>query len=362
MYVPIMKNRAEELRVSKACVDFFSDSLIPMYEIIQDKYTPKFEIDDSTGEYKYEIKPGNKKKTKIKLPPEEKDIITLENLNELIGGKKAFIDFFRFFEKEYGNRDFKNIETSFHLSRNFNDYRKRLLQLAKYENFIPTISIKEGLFISEYDLTMLIGDLRKSEKSIALRITTDCIEKYASIIEEKFTAEDYIMLDIREDNVVSKEIEIDDFMDIDFFGTKILLNSHRKKEILNKDFENLRYTDKIDNSLSQKYSELKFDGFGDFGGLKDDLPVNAGSNGTGAALALLYFKNSNKFYSIVNLDTSLGAKGYAYVKGEVLNMRNIIDPHNNCLAMAKIDSINNGSFASWNNINLTRYIHQQAKK
>lgn len=362
MYVPIMKNRAEELRVSNVCSGFFSESMIPMYEIIQDEYTKKFEIDEETGEFKYEIKPGKKRKSRIKLLPTAEDIITLETINEKIQGKKAFIDFFRFFEDEYGNRSFKNIETSFRLSRDFNYYKSRLMQISQFENFIPTISIKEGLKISMYDLSILLNELREKNESIALRITPDFLDDYSDFIEENFSESDYIMLDIRENDVVSKKIEIDEFANLDFSGKKILLNSPRKKDIPNKEFENLNYTKKINNNASIYYSKAGLDGFGDFGGLKDDLPTDGGGGGKGAALALLYFKSENKFYSVVNKDTDLGVSGYAYVKQEILKRRKFIDPDNSCLGMKKIETLSNGTYASWNNVNLTRYIQSQAKK
>ncbi|GEB27497.1 Uncharacterised protein [Enterococcus casseliflavus] len=363
MYIPIMKNRDEELRVSAVCADFFSESMIPMYEIIQDKFLDRFEVDEDTGEFKYELKvgkTGKSRRSKVKLSTREEDIITLKDINERINGKKAFIDFFRFFENEYGNRNFKNIETSFRLSRDFDYYKKRLLQLASFENFIPTISIKKGLEISFYDLSILIKELRLDNVSIALRITADCLDTYSQFIEENIFDKDYVMLDIRENSIYSKELEIEEFTDLNSQGKKILLNSPRKKDTANKDFENLKFTNKIDNIVSQYYLDINLDGFGDFGGLKDDLPTYGGG-GRGAALALLYFSTENKFYSVVNKDTSLGVGGYAYVKQEIIKRRHQIDPDDTCLGMKKIDTLKNGTYASWNNVNLTRYIQSQAK-
>lgn len=362
MYIPIMKNRNEETRVSKVCSSFFSDEVVPLFEIIQDKYIKRYEVDE-TGEYKYEIKPGNIKKSKIELIPKEEDIITLDEINKNIEGKKAFIDFFRFFESEYGrNRNFKNIETSILLSRNFNYYRSRILQIAKFKNFIPTISIKKGLEISIYDLTILVNDIRKLGSSVALRITADFLDTYLEFIEENLYGTDYVMLDIREDSMNSKIMEIEDFETLNFSGKKILLNSPRKRSMQNKEFGNLNFTTKIDNSVSEHYKDFHFDGFGDFGGLKDDLPTDIRSS-RGAALALLFFKEYNKFYSIVNEDTSLGVSGYDYVKQEVIKRKNFFDPDNTCLGMAKIKELKkNGNFATWNNVNLTRYIQLQASK
>jgi hypothetical protein len=37
-----------------------------MYEIIQDKFLDRFEVDEETGEYKYELKVGKSRRSKIK--------------------------------------------------------------------------------------------------------------------------------------------------------------------------------------------------------------------------------------------------------------------------------------------------------
>lgn len=361
MYIPIMKNRSEELKATKTCAHLFSKDIVPMFEIIHDDFIPRYLKDEITDEFVYEVKPGKKRRSKIRLEDQSEDIITLQRINECVEGQVAFIDFFRFFENEYGNKKFKNIELSFKMSRDFSYYRSRVLEILEFDNFIPVISIKSGLEISHYDLLALINSLKIDDKPIALRITDDCIEEYEEFIEEHLHSNDYIMLDIREKNFVSKTIEVTEFRDMNFVGTKILLNSPRKRKTKNSEFENLSFTSIIDNSVSTQFKNYSLHGFGDFGGLKDDLPTEGG-NGTGAALCLLYFKENNEFFCIVNKDTSLGAKGYVYVKMEVNKRRSFIDPNKNCLGMKKIDSFPKGSFKDWNNANLVRYIHQQSQE
>ncbi|WP_342716696.1 hypothetical protein AAG068_01585 [Bacillus paramycoides] len=363
MYLPIMKNRNEELRVINNMSYLFSDSMIPLIEIIRDEYDVKYRTDESTGEYIYEEKPGSKRRKRIKLEPTEEDIITLEKIEQRLNGKKGFIDFFRFNEGEYDNKVFKGIELSFTLSRDFNYYKKRLLQIGKFDKLYPVISIKDGFNISEQDLINLTTELKRDNSSIAIRITDLYLEDYTEFIEDYLTENDFVMLDIRNQHVDSKFIELEEFKDLDTDATKILLNSPRSRNYKNGDYEDCEFTEKIENKVAIKYAEYEFDGFGDFGGLKDDLPTDAGGNGTGAALGLMYLKEKNAFYSMVNYDTKMGVRGFEFVRSKVIDKLHLLDSDSDCVAVKRIKDMEEryGNWGTWSNLTLTRYIHQQAK-
>jgi hypothetical protein len=66
IYVPMLKTRKEEMRVAKALNYCFCDNIIPIFEIINDIYKDKFEVDPETHKVLYEIKPGNKVRRKVK--------------------------------------------------------------------------------------------------------------------------------------------------------------------------------------------------------------------------------------------------------------------------------------------------------
>ncbi|WP_169792866.1 hypothetical protein [Lentibacillus amyloliquefaciens] len=359
-----MKNRNEEMKVISDMNHFFGESMIPLIEIIREEYDIKHKVDDKTGEYIYEKKPGNKRRSKIKLQPTEDDIITLEKIQERLSGKKGFIDFFRFSEGEYANKDFKGIELSFKLSRDYNYYTQRMMQIGNFSNLFPVISIKKGFIISEHDLINLVNELRKDNSSIAIRITDSYLEGYIALLEEHLTERDFIMLDIRNQHVDSKFIELEDFQELETDAYKIILNSPRSRNYKNGDYENLEFTKKIDNKVAIEYIDYDFDGFGDFGGLKDDLPSESGGNGKGAALGLIYLKEKNAFYSIVNYDTNMGMQGYENVRSEVLKRLGLLDSDNDCVTIKRIKNMEEtfGNWATWNNLTLTRYIHQQATK
>lgn len=364
MYLPIMKNRTEEMKVIRNMNAYFSEIIIPVIEIIRDEYVINYKVDDVTGEYVFENKPNSKRKFRIKLDPREEDIITLEEIEKRLSEKKAFIDFFRFSDNEYDNKVFKGMELSFRLSRDYAYYKQRVLQIGKFKNLIPVISIKNGFKISKHDLLELINDLRKNNHSIAIRITDNYLEDYTDLLEKHLLDKDYIMLDIRNQHVDSKFMELEELQNINTNSTKILLNSPRSRTHKNGDFENLVYTSKIDNKVAEFYKDYGLKGFGDFGGLKDDLPVDSGGNGKGAALGLLYSKEKNAFYSIVNDDTNMGVRGFEYVRTEILKNLDILDKENICPAINRIRNMKGpfGNWATWNNLTLTRYIHQQAKK
>src|SRR5690606_30000379 len=152
-------------------------------------------------------------------------------------------------------------------------------------------------------------------------------------LEEKLTESDYLMLDIRNQHVDSKFIELEEFQYLGTDAKKILLKSPRLRTYKNGDYENLQYSIKIDNKAAVIYKDYKLQGFGDFGGLKDDLPVDAGGNGKGSALGLIFVKEENAFYSIVNYDTSKGVSGFSYVREEILNRLDILDKEDNCVAI-----------------------------
>lgn len=365
MYIPIMKNRDEEMRVLQAMNVYFDNSIVPLIEIYRDIYLPRYQTDEITGKFIYEQKPNKQKRNKIQLPLTEDDIITLKQIKDFLKGKKAFIDFFRFNANEYDDRPFKDVELSIRLSRDFEYYKTRLLDIGHYSDLIPVISIKEGFDISEFDLIRLINRLKESNSSIAIRITDSFLDNYEEVFEEYLAEDDYLMLDIRNQNIDSKFIELEEFCDFETEAKKILLNSPRSRKIKNGDYEHLAFTKKINNKAAILYKKYNLNGFGDFGGLKDDLPVtNTGRGNRGIALALIYCKEDNAFYSIKHDDSMIGVKGYRYVRDHILSRISYFDPNRSCRAMQRIEGMEEkfGTWKTWNNITLTRYIQEQATK
>jgi len=359
IYVPLLKTRQQELSVSKKMNYCFSENIIPLFEILTDKYETKYKIDPITHSVIVEQK--GKRKMRIKEVPTDSDIITLDFINGLLGDKKAFIDYFRFTIEKYGkNININKTDLAWKLSRDSELYKNRIEEISKYSNLIPTVSIKQGFDFKKSELEEFLVKLQSENEIIALRITEEWLEKYRGIIKNILRYTDYLLFDIGEQNPNSKIMELEEVMELEISAKKILLNSPRKSDVRNGAYEEFGITELIDNSVREIYSEYGFQGIGDYCGLKDTLPsANEGSNGTGAALALLYHYEENGFYSFLNPDTSQGMSGYNKIIPIVLSKKDIFDLAHNCPAIQKIEKMNkSGNWSTWHNITITRYIHQ----
>ena len=370
MYIPIMKNRKRELAAAENLSNLFDESLIPYFEIISDSYSTKYEV-DSEGNYvrnEQKTKSGVIRQMRIKLPHTEEDINTLETIKSKIGNKKAFIDFFRFSipDAEYTNFSFEAVVLSYNLSQDFSEYKKRVLGIAKFDNFIPVISIKKGLLIGTSDFRNIISEMQNKFSSIAIRITSELFDDYRKDIQSCMRSNDYFFYDIRSSSVQSKRIEMMELKNYTLPCPKILLNSPRPIDKNNGEYEKSKPTILINNDAIEKYASFKFDGVGDFAGLKDELPKAGGSGGAGTALSLMYNNEDNKFYSFKCDDSSIGMKGYRVVVNDILSNLDMLGNIKNCPAIDKIALMKRenkyGNWSTWNEMTITRYIHQLYSK
>ena len=354
----MLKMRSEELRVVKKMKGYFSDKIIPLIEILDDKYEPRYKMDSMTNEFIY--KEVGKSRRRVTEVPQESDIITLEFLNELVNEKPLFIDYFRFTRKKYGNNiDFSKVELAWKLNNNEELYKNKIRDISKFSNMIPVVSIKKEFGMKKGHLKNFLLEIHEKNNSIALRITEEWLEEYDEVIKEVLTNRDYLLFDIEEQSPETKFMELEELIEKDYNAQIVLLNSPRKLSINNGQYPAHGVTDLIDNSARDKVSEYDLDGYGDYCGHKDTLPMLGGSNGTGAALALLYDYKSNEFYSYVNKDTSQGMRGYLALIPVILAEKMILDPLDECLAIKEIENLkSSGNWTTWININLTRYIHQ----
>lgn len=338
IYVPILKTRKEEYRIAKNMNYCFSNKIIPMFEIISEQYEIKYLIDDLTGEFLYEKK-GNKK-YKIKKEEKPEDIITLQYINNLIDNKKVFIDYFRFSIEKYGrNIDVHQAELAINLSNDNAHYKKKVLSVSAFPNMIPVISIKKDFDFTSKELDYFLDELQIQNDNIALRITEAYMEKHRDLIKQKLRPTDYLLFDIEEQNPETKFMEIEELNELNLEAQIILINSPRKLSIRNGEYPEHEKTDLINNSARIMVSDNNLDGYGDYCGLKDKMPLNEGSNGTGAALALFFDFKENIFYSYSNHDTSLGTRGYYTLIPLIKNDKEILDPSNDCAGYKKFEDL-----------------------
>lgn len=326
MYIPILKARQTEMRIIKELNYCFSEKIVPLVEIINQK----------------------------------KD---LQKIIENIDGKMLFVDCLRISIDKYGNKfNPSSVILSMEISRNEDEYIESLKELLIYDNVIPVISIKDKFEMDESTLEKIYNELSLNNRSVALRITPAYIEKYKNTLENIIQPKDYLLFDIEETNLLSREIELDELSDLIISAKKILINSPRESRLTNGEFEESGFSLLIDNSAAREYLSRGFYGFGDYCGYKDTLPRKNGSKGEGAAIALIYNYNDNAFLSFVEKNTKLGVAGYHKVVNEILKQKDVINDFDDCIAMKKVEEFSDrdkkGNWSTWIGITIMRYIYQ----
>ncbi len=328
IYIPMLKNRTIELRIFKDSVNYFSDKIIPLVEIITNK-----------------------------------DKANLDYVQKLINDKTLFIDYFRFSTEKYGKKiDFNGSELAYNISNNYTMYKSCVLGCAGYDNIIPVVSVKAGFEIKKNELLDFLSQLQQVNSHVALRITEDYLDLYEDVITDVLRVDDYLLFDVEEQNPSLKFMELEQLSDLNPQCKLVLLNSPRKASVWNRQYPEHDKTDLIDN-CAREIAELNdFEGYGDYCGLKDVMPQSRGGNNTGAAIALLYSFPENVFYSYCTQDTKLGVKGYAALIPVILKDRMYLDPDGDCPVFNRIEQMSgNGGWQTWIQFNAVRYIHQTYK-
>lgn len=364
IYVPMLKNRKAEITVVNNMNGCFSDKIIPLLEVLADTYEVRYMLDPLTDDFIYTN--HGKSKRRVKEIPTDKDIITLQNIKNILKEKLVFIDYFRFNIKKYGKKiKASNVDLALRFNNDENLYKERVKEISRFPNMIPVVSIKAGFDMNKTELKAFLQELQKENDSVALRITEEWLEKYKDIMKNVLRPSDYLLFDISEQNPKSKFMEIEELNELKISVQIILLNSPRKASIKNGEYNIHGTTDLIDNCASDMALEYGLQGYGDYCGLKDALPSDGGGGGIGAALALFYDYNSNSFYSYLEPDTSIGLGGYKKIIPIILADKGILDNINDCPAIKMIEKMKiskkSGSWSTWHSINATRYIYQVYK-
>lgn len=212
--------------------------------------------------------------------------------------------------------------------------------------------------MDKQSLKNLLDQLQAQTPSVALRITEEFLDSYHNIISDQLRTTDYLLYDIGEQLAKSKGVELAELQQCSCSGKKILLNSPRPRKLINADYAPSGQTLLIDNSALQLFSNYNLDGVGDYCGLKDCLP-SKGGGGQGMALALMFDGGRNKFWSYINENKFIGARGFDQVKRDILADSVKLDPDGDCLALQRIRLLpQSGSWRNWVEIIVLRYIHQ----
>jgi len=319
MYFPIFKNRMYENKVIKEYSHLFKfRSITPIIEII----SIKNDIPSIIKEYD-------------------------EYLDD-----KYFIDFFTFEHGEFLHFTSKKVEFSLNIqNEDTYNYLDLLLETTKSKKSIPVLSIKTARrFIFDHQkLDYYITTLQAKKESIAIRLEGRHFDEFFPLIEQKLRKTDFFMFDIGNNSLDSFILQLYDLQESKVDFTTVLLNSPRSEKLNNGDYENEKYTFLINNEVANVYKDYSFDGFGDYLGLKNELP-NTGGRGLGCALILMYNRLNNKFFSIVNNFIEDGVSGYKKIFPILLAYQPMLDPDNSCLAYKFVNDTlgpSSGKYGNW---------------
>ncbi|MGI6782512.1 MAG: hypothetical protein ACOX56_06860 [Acholeplasmataceae bacterium] len=336
MYFPIFKNRMYENKVLRENSYLFKyKSITPIIEVI----SVKTDIPSIIKEY--------------------------DNYLD----DKYFLDFFTFEHGEFLHFTIKHVKFALAIqNEDTYNYLDLLLETTASTKAIPVLSIKKArsFILNHAKLEHYITVLQSKKESIAIRLEGKYFDEYFPLIRKKLRKTDFFMFDIGNNNIDSFILQLYDFKEADVEFTSILLNSPRSEKFNNGDYENEEYTSLINNLVATVYKDYSFSGFGDYLGLKNELPSDGG-RGLGCALILMYDYNKNKFFSIVNASVEDGLLGYRKILPKLLSYKYMLDPENNCLAYKYIDKHigpkygKYGNWATWKYILMLRTLSEMKK-
>lgn len=368
MYVIAMKNRPNEYAAMKLLQEhgYIGPNTIPLVEIIKEKYKFDGMVDADTGEpikRKQRCNDGKVRSYSVPDPSTKRDV-TLQDITGRFPDRDVLVDYFRCDLGKY-HYDAGKIELTLRLNRDIGLYCEKLLGIVGYPNLIPVIAIKCGMddVLSPEEVIALANDLRRDNPSQRIALRIDDVEGYEDAVKQVLRSDDLLIYDFNEQPIRSKPVECMKLKGLGLPAQLVALCSPRRRGLSGKDFIDCNpgeLTKLIDNSHLDVFRSYGFDGVGDYGGLRDNLP-DKGAN-KGRALAIMYDGNANGFRIYIKDDYELGTGGYWDVVEQMLADSDL-DLSGGCLALsaiaAKYQRRDKGyTFAEWIKYTLLRYVQQ----
>lgn len=370
MYVITLKNRPSEYAALKLLQEhgYLRSSTIPLVEIIKENHKFDNMVDAGTGEPIKRRKQCNDGKVRsygIPDPSTERDV-TLQEVADRFPERDVLVDYFRCDLGKY-RYDAGKIELVLRLNRDLDLYCDKVLGIVGHPHLIPVITVKRGMddVLSPERVVSLANELRRDKPNQRIALRIDDMERYEDAAKLVLRPDDFLIYDFNEQPIRSKPAECMKLKGLGLPAQTIALCSPRRRELSGKDFKDCAFgevTKLIDNSHLDVFGSYGFDGVGDYGGLRDNLP-DSGAN-KGRALAIMYDGRANGFRVYMKDDYDLGINGYWDVVGHMLADADL-DPDGDCLALAtiaaKYQKHDKGyTFAEWIKYTLVRYIQQLA--
>lgn len=267
MYVPVLKNRQEELRALKALYSIpISNKILPLLEIVQSKSR------------------SNLNKT------------LLEELQNTLGTNTKFmVDILN----PKNHRKSKESINNFFSQINTNpNYRLQLYySLKPLQNVIPTISYDSKNY-NKLNTTIIkdAKHLRRKFNKLAFRLKEAHFDDALSEVKSVIQNQDIIIFDIEHKNHTKPNLinfynKIKAVKSVNTLLT-FIINSVIPEDLTNKSFNDTHPISRIDNSLRDTYKSYGFDGFGDYATIKSSLPPAGGRISPGF---IYYSYHDNKY-------------------------------------------------------------------
>lgn len=285
--------------------------------------------------------------------------------SELFCGRPLFVDYLRCDVKRYSGHDAEQVRLIYQLNNNLPLYQEKLRGLIEYPNVIPVVAIREGIDkLSSGDAFKIIDELRQSRNGRPVAVRLEDFKGYEGLLENALLEDDYLFYDISEQRFASKIMEHMELNDLRIRAHRGVLCSPRLRDVSNGNYENGCPTSLIDCEGAVKYANYGYEFYGDYAGLKDNLPTRGGGS-KACALAVLYDASINKYITYLCNDASKGLSGYSGVISKIIDEQKVLDPDHTCIAMDKIRKMANenrtGNWASWIEITLIRTAQQLGK-
>lgn len=341
MYVPVLKNRQEEINALKSLSSIpLSNKTLPLLEIVQ-----------------YKLRSNSKKNL-------------LQELQNTLGSNtKVMIDILNLKSHKKSKKPINNFLSQIKENPN---YRLNLYNSLKpLKNFIPVISYDPNNYDKlqneiQHDANYLRNNFNRLGFRLKQKHFDDALSEIKNIIQDK----DIIILDIEHKKHTESSL-------INFYSkintlkksnnlTTFIINSTIPEDLTNKSISNVQPILTIDNSLRDCYISYGFDGFGDYTTIKSLLPPSGGRISPGF---IYYSYKDNKCIGFSGRIPNLNEfKNYIIPTLTSCVYWNNYTPihHSNCPGCNHILNLMNNSESAasqgkWKQISIKHYIYTMDK-
>ncbi|MCX7745570.1 MAG: beta family protein [Clostridia bacterium] len=335
-YVPVLKNRREELTVLKTLYSIpITSKVLPLLEIVQEKA----QTNSKTLFYEDLIKISDPK------IPFMVDIQKLAKPGNTSATVKQFLT---------------------KVKRDFSYYISLFKHLYEISNLIPVISYDPN----DYDTNEIINTEKELRAigydRIAYRLKINYFNVLFAEVKKTIKNNDIIIVDLESSKYNNPDFQEKYDKVIDLKSSKnitlVLMHSVLKKEMTNTGLINGQKIDDLNDGIRKKYTSYGFDAFGDYACVKGELPPSGGTISPGF---IFYSWENDCYYGFKGREPKL-TEFKDYILPNLLKSACWNEYKNNhqekCSGCSKVLEIKNGlddgkSQGLWKRISMLHYIY-----